>query len=355
MTTDSNRIRLLVLFGGRSAEHDVSVMSATNVMAALDPVKYDAVPVFITRDGRWLQSSFTDGALARPEAAAELILIPGGNGRLVALAADGTVSQLPPVDALFPVLHGNPGEDGSVQGHAKVAGVALVGCGIAGSANALDKDLTKRLLKHAGIPVARSVTIYQASPPAFDTLTDELGTPIFIKPAHEGSSVGVSKVTSAADYATALSAGFAHDSKLLAEEFIKAREIEFAVLEAPDGSLFVSRPGEIAPAQHSGFYTYDAKYIDADGAAIIVPAQLPPDVEDRLRAMAAGAFRAAGCDGMARVDFFVTEDFTMLINELNTIPGFTNISMYPKAMQASGVSYPELIDRLVAHGLARGA
>lgn len=353
MTTDSTRIRLLVLFGGKSAEHDVSVMSATNVMAALDPKKYDAVPVFISRDGRWHLSSFANGVLDRSGNGDEVMLAPGGNGRLLAMTADGISRELAPVDAMFPVLHGLPGEDGSVQGYADVAGVALIGCGIAGSANALDKDLTKRLLSQAGIPNARSVTIHPGAAPAFDELAATLGTPIFIKPARQGSSVGVSKVTGAADYDAALATGFAHDRKLIAEEFIKAREIECAVLEAPDGSLFVSRPGEIAPAEHSGFYTYDAKYIDADGAAIIVPAELPKDVEARLQAMAADAFRAVGCDGMARVDFFVTADMTMMINELNTIPGFTNISMYPKAMAASGVDYPELIERLIIHGLSR--
>ncbi len=355
MNADSPRVRLLVLFGGRSAEHDVSIMSATNVMAALDPAKYDAVPVFISRDGRWRLSSFVDGALDCSAKGDEILLVAGGNGRLLVLPGDGPAREIDPVDAMFPVLHGLPGEDGSVQGLADVAGLALIGCGIAGSANALDKDLAKRLLSQAGIPNARSVTIHAGAAPDFKDLAATLGTPIFIKPARQGSSVGVSKVTDAAGYQAALATGFAHDKKLVAEEFIKAREIECAVLEAPDGSLFVSRPGEIAPAEHSGFYTYDAKYVDADGAALIVPAQLPTDVETRLRTMAAEAFRAVGCDGMARVDFFVSADMTMLINELNTIPGFTNISMYPKAMEASGVSYPDLIDRLVAHGLARAA
>jgi D-alanine-D-alanine ligase len=169
----------------------------------------------------------------------------------------------------------------------------------------------------------------------------------------QGSSVGVSKIADEPEYQAALAEGFKHDSKLLAEEFIRGREIECAVLEDAEGGLFVSRPGEIVPAESHGFYTYNAKYIDADGAALIVPAELPREVEDDIRAMAAKAFRAVGCDGMARVDFFVTGETRILINELNTIPGFTDISMYPKAMAASGVTYPELIDRLVAHGLAR--
>nr|WP_255607707.1 D-alanine--D-alanine ligase family protein [Ancylobacter sp. Lp-2] len=346
-------MRIAVLFGGRSAEHDVSVMSGTNVMRALDPEKYDAVPVFITRDGRWLASRFEDGELERPAVGTEICLVPGGQGRLVALPAGGTPHELPAIDLIFPVLHGLPGEDGSVQGLAEVAGVALVGCGILGSATALDKDIAKKLYIGAGLATARSVTIHPGAEPSFAELSATLGLPIFIKPARQGSSVGVSKVTSEADYAAALVEGFRHDRKLLAEEFIAGREIELSVLEQPDGELFVSRPGEIRPAESHGFYSYDAKYIDADGAAIIVPAQLPAEVEAQLQEMAAGAFRALGCDGMARADFFVTQDMRILVNELNTIPGFTNISMYPKAMAASGVGYPELIDRLVAHGLAR--
>ncbi len=350
--TKTERLRIAVLFGGRSSEHEVSVMSATNVMAALNPAKYDAVPVYITREGRWLASSFTDGALARPDSGTELCLTAGGQGRLLAIDA-GAARDLPPVDIVFPVLHGLNGEDGSVQGLAQAARVPLVGCGILGSAVALDKDMAKQLLLQAGVPVARSLTVVPGSVPTFAEVKATLGLPVFVKPARHGSSVGVSKVSDEAGYAAALDLGFRHDDKLLVEEFVKGREIELAVLEEPEGELFVSRPGEIAPAESHGFYSYDAKYVDADGAKIIVPAQLPAEVEERLKALAAQAFRATGCDAMARVDFFVMEDSGIRLNELNTIPGFTNISMYPKAMAASGIDYPTLIDRLVAHGLAR--
>jgi D-alanine-D-alanine ligase len=353
MTGNSDRLRIAVLFGGRSAEHDVSVLSATNVMNALDPQKYDAVPVFVSREGQWMLSAFEGGELSKPVNGTQLCLIPGGKGRLLALPEGAAAYEFPPIDILFPVLHGLHGEDGAVQGLAEVARVPLVGCGILGSANALDKDIAKRLFNEAGIPAARSVTIYQDDAPAFAELEQALGLPIFIKPARQGSSVGVSKVSTPADYAAALSEGFRHDSKLLAEEFIKGREIECAVLEAPDGSLFVSTTGEIVPAESHGFYSYDAKYIDEDGAALRVPAQMPPDVEDEIRAFAIKAFRALGCDGMARADFFLTAEGRILVNELNTIPGFTDISMYSKVMGASGVSYPDVIDRLVEHGLAR--
>lgn len=353
MTTSSNRLRIAVLFGGRSAEHDVSVLSATNVMRALEPAKYDAVPVFITREGQWLLSSFQDGLLAKPTNGTEVCLVPGGQGRMVAIPANGVPHELPAIGMLFPVLHGLHGEDGSVQGLAEVAGVPLAGCGILGSATALDKDIAKRLLKAAGLPVARSVTIHEGAAPSLAALEDELGLPLFIKPARQGSSVGVRKVSASQEFGAALAEGFRHDKKLLAEEFVQGREIECSVLEDTEGGLFVSRPGEIVPAERHGFYSYDAKYIDEDGAVLQVPAQLPEEIEAGIRAAAAKAFRALGCDGMARVDFFVMPDMRFLINELNTIPGFTDISMYSKAMAASGVSYPEIIDRLVAHGLAR--
>ncbi|TIU30132.1 MAG: D-alanine--D-alanine ligase, partial [Mesorhizobium sp.] len=253
------------------------------------------------------------------------------------------------------VLHGLHGEDGSVQGLAEVARVPFAGCGILGSATALDKEIAKRLLKEAGLPTARSVTLLPGVAPAFADLQRELGLPLFIKPARQGSSVGVSKVATERDYEAALAEGLKHDSKLLAEEFINGREIECSVLEDANGGLFVSRPGEIVPAESHGFYSYDAKYIDENGAALKVPAELPPEIEGKIREIAAKAFRAVGCDGMARVDFFVTADMRYVVNELNTIPGFTDISMYAKAMAASGVSYAEVIDRLVAHGMARAA
>lgn len=355
MSNASTRLRIAVLFGGRSAEHDVSVLSATNVMKALKPEKYDAVPILVTRDGQWLLSSFENGEFAKPESGTEAFLVPGGRGRMIAIGTDGRITETGKIDILFPVLHGLYGEDGSVQGLAEVARVPLAGCGILGSATALDKVIAKRLLRAAGLPVARSVTISEDVAPDLAALESELGLPLFIKPARQGSSVGVSKVSGSQEFMPALAAGFRHDRILLAEEFISGREIEFSVLEDTAGGLFVSRPGEIVPAESHGFYSYNAKYIDENGATLKVPADLPPEVEAEMREMAAKAFRALGCDGMARVDFFLTADRKFCVNEVNTIPGFTNISMYSKAMAASGVSYSEIIDRLVAHGLARAS
>jgi D-alanine-D-alanine ligase len=197
------------------------------------------------------------------------------------------------------------------------------------------------------------MTIQPNNVPTFSELDDSLGLPVFVKPARQGSSVGVSKVETSADYGAAVTNGFLHDDVLLAEESIEGREIECSVLEKVNGDLFVSRPGEIVTAEHHGFYSYEAKYIDADGATIRVPAQLPEIVGHSMRQLADRAFRALGCDGMARVDFFVTSDFRLLVNEVNTIPGFTDISMYAKAMAASGISYPEVLDRLIDHGLQR--
>ena len=355
MGNRSTDLRIAVLFGGRSAEHDVSVLSATNVMNALAPARYDAIPIFVTRKGQWLLSRFEDGILEQPSNGTEISFVPGGHGRAIAIPLDGDPYEFKKIDIIFPVLHGLHGEDGAVQGLAEVACVPLAGCGILGSANALDKDIAKRLFNDAGVPAARSITIYQGAVPGFDELAHALGLPLFIKPARQGSSVGVSKVSTSAGYETALSEGFRHDSKLLAEEFIQGREVECAVLEDEPGVLFVSRTGEIVPAATHGFYTYNAKYIDREGAALKVPADIPREVEDEIRAVASRAFRALGCDGMARADFFITSDMRILVNELNTIPGFTDISMYSKVMAASGISYSEIIDRLVSHGLARAA
>ncbi|WP_378947525.1 D-alanine--D-alanine ligase family protein [Mesorhizobium sp. ANAO-SY3R2] len=352
----ASKLRIAVLFGGRSAEHDVSIMSASNVVKAIDPAKYEIVPIGIARDGRWLLAELgPEGALPAgvPERGSEVSLLPGGKGRLVALPEDGVPHELPRIDVLFPVLHGPFGEDGTVQGLAEVADVPYVGCGVLGSANAMDKDVAKRLMKEAGLPVARAVTVHAGERPSFAAVEAALGLPVFVKPARQGSSVGVSKAETAEQLETALAGAFRHDRKVLIEEFVAGREVEFAVLEQPDGTLFVSVPGEIAPAASHGFYTYEAKYIDADGAALRIPAELPEQATKTLQEIASKAFLSLGCEAMARVDFFVRADGSALVNEVNTIPGFTNISMYPKTMAASGVAYPDLVGRLIEHAVAR--
>ncbi|AMJ61240.1 D-alanine--D-alanine ligase family protein [Bosea sp. PAMC 26642] len=351
----TDRLRVAVLLGGQSAEHEVSLLSAGNVVRAIDKAKYEVVPILISRSGEWRLLELQNGVLPEPipEVGSEICLLPGGRGRLLSLPKGGKPEELAAVDVLFPVLHGLNGEDGSVQGLAAVAGVPLAGCGILGSATAIDKDIAKRLLREAGLLVARSITVRRGETPSFEEVSEALGLPLFVKPVRQGSSVGVSKATTADEFQAALAEGFKFDQKVLVEEFIQGREIECSVLEQAGAETIVSVPGEIMPAASHGFYTYEAKYLDADGAEISIPADLPDDVAERIRGLALQAFHALGCDGMARVDFFVRPDMSAVVNEINTIPGFTDISMYPKALAASGIAYPDLIDRVIQHGLAR--
>lgn len=353
----TKKTRIAVLFGGRSAEHDVSILSAANVVKAADRSRYEIVPIAIDRQGRWWLVDLDNGELPRavPTGGVEVALVPGGGGRLFAMSADGLTFDLPAVDLVFPVLHGPFGEDGSVQGYAEVANVAYVGCGVFASAAAMDKDFAKRLLRDAGLAVAHGVTLKRDEAVSFDGIVSTLGLPFFVKPVRQGSSVGVGKVRDASSFAACLEEAFRHDDKVLAEEFVEAREIECAVLEDADGRLTVSLPGEIIPAARHGFYTYEAKYIDADGAIVRAPADVPADVGASAKLIAEAAFRALGCEGMARVDFFLRPDMSLVLNEVNTIPGFTDISMYAKALAAGGISYSEVIDVLIAHALKRHA
>jgi D-alanine-D-alanine ligase len=353
----AERLRVGLLFGGRSAEHDVSVMSARNVFRALDPARYDTVPIGVTRAGAWLLTSLVDGAFpaAVPESGPGVALVPAGAGRLAIMSeTHGAAPDLSrAVDVVFPVLHGPFGEDGTVQGAAEIAGVPYVGSGVLGSAAAMDKDVAKRLMRDGGLPIPRFLSFAQGDAPAFEAVVVELGRPVFVKPARLGSSVGISKAGTGEEFTQAIAEAFRHDRKILVEEYVRGREIECGVLEGEDGSLIASPPGEIAPSNRHGFYTYEAKYLDEDGAVIKVPADLSPEVSDKVRTLSIEAFRALGCEGLARVDFFLREDGKLMVNEVNTLPGFTNISMYPKVMEALGISYAELVDRLIRHALAR--
>jgi D-alanine-D-alanine ligase len=353
----AERLRVALLFGGRSAEHDVSVLSARNVFRALDPARYDTIPIGITRSGVWRLCLLEGGAfpVAVPESGPRVALVPGGAGRLAILSeTDGAAPDLSrSVDVVFPVLHGPFGEDGTVQGAAEIAGAPYVGSGVLGSAAAMDKDIAKRLMRDSGLPIARFLSFTQGEAPAFEAVVAELGRPVFVKPARLGSSVGISKAGTREEFAEATTEAFRHDRKILVEEFVRGREIECGVLEGDDGSLTASLPGEIVPSNRHDFYTYEAKYLDEQGAAIKVPADLPPEVSDKVQKLSIEAFRALGCEGLARIDFFLREDGKLIINEVNTLPGFTNISMYPKVMDAIGISYSELVDRLIRHALTR--
>jgi D-alanine-D-alanine ligase len=352
------KLRVALVFGGRSAEHDVSVMSAANVFRALDPSRYDVVPIAVARSGAWMLCRLVEGRFPTqvPTNGLLLTLLPGGGGRLVLASSDDDAVESPaPIDVIFPVLHGPFGEDGSVQGLAELAGVPYVGANVFASAAAMDKDAAKRLLRDAGLPIARFRAVTEAVVPSFTELVAELGRPLFVKPARLGSSVGVGKVDTEEEFGSALREAFRHDRKVIVEECMRGREVECGVLEDADGTLTTSLPGEIVPTNRHAFYTYEAKYLDEDGATLKVPADLPKGVVQRVQDVALQAFRALGCEAMARVDFFLRPDMSIVVNEVNTIPGFTNISMYPLAFKASGVPYPELVDRLIRHALARAS
>ena len=349
--------RVGILFGGKSVEHEVSLQSARNVYEAVDRAKFDVVLIGIDKAGQWhVCEAAWLGAAASPSAelaagtAGEaLALVPGETER--ALVGADSHRGLPQLDVVFPVLHGTYGEDGTVQGLLKLANVPFVGAGVLGSAVGMDKDVAKRLLRDAGIPVARSVTLTErtAAAATFEALAAKFGAPFFVKPANSGSSVGVSKVRDAAGWAAARTAALRYDRKLLVEEFIQGREIEVAVLGNDDPQASVA--GEIVP-QHD-FYSYEAKYLDENGAQLRIPAGLTPAISERVRQLAVAAFQVLECAGMARVDFFVGADGRAYVSEINTIPGFTKISMYPKLWEASGVPYPQLIERLLDLAIER--
>lgn len=345
------KIRVGIVFGGRSAEHEVSLQSAKNVLEALDRSKYEPVLIGIDKSGRWYLSGQSDWLLHADDP--ERIRL-NTNSRKVAimplpddnhLIGIGDQLQLGPLDVVFPVLHGPYGEDGAMQGLLKLAGIACVGAGVLGSAVGMDKDVMKRLLRDAGIPIARfrSYRSAQCARADWHKLNAELGLPLFVKPANLGSSVGISKVRTEQEFALAVASALQYDTKIVVEETIHGREIECSVLgnEEPITSL----PGEILPNQE--FYSYSAKYIDEHGAVLEVPAKLTPNEIAKVQALAAQAFEVLCCRGMARVDMFLQADGQLILNEINTIPGFTRISMYPQLWKASGIGYRQLIDRLI--------
>lgn len=355
----SGKLRVGVLFGGKSAEHEVSLQSAKNVIEALDRRKYEVVLIGIDKSGRWYLNDESRYLLhsddpkriqlhASPD---ELALVPGEQERqVVKMAASQDIGAL---DAVFPVLHGPFGEDGTIQGLLKLANIPFVGAGVLGSAVGMDKDVMKRLLRDAGVPVAAFRVLHrrQREQTSFDALAQALGVPFFIKPANLGSSVGIHKVKSENQFQAALADAFQYDHKVIVETSIRGREIEVSVLGNDDP--IASLPGEVVPAHE--FYSYDAKYIDEHGAALHIPADVPPHLVKAVQALAIEAFQVLCCEGMARVDLFLTPDEKLYVNEINTIPGFTKISMYPKLWQASGISYSELLDKLIQLAIERHA
>jgi len=355
-----SKIRVGILFGGKSAEHEVSLQSAKNIFEAIDRDKYDVVLIGIDKSGQWHLNDaerFLLGAdnpklIKLSDSAENLALIPGEKSdQLIKLKQQQSIGK---IDVVFPILHGPFGEDGTIQGLLKLANVPFVGASVLGSAVGMDKDVMKRLLRDAGIAIAKFITVNDVTRDQynFEKTAEILGTPFFVKPANLGSSVGISRVADEKEFQQAVSEAFLYDTKVLFEENIFGREIECSVL----GNLnpIASLPGEITTdsGKHK-FYSYEAKYIDEKGALLQIPANLPNDLIEEIQELAVKTYTVLNCEGMARIDFFLKKNNELVVNELNSIPGFTKISMYPKLWEASGISYTELIDKLLQLALER--
>ena len=350
-----SKLRVAILYGGRSAEHEVSVVSARSVMAAIDRSKYDVVPIAITKAGRWMLPEKTPEQLEAPKGSlpgtgeqgtgVTLMREPGG-AELKPL--EGNAADLGTIDVVFPVLHGPYGEDGTVQGMLELAGVAYVGAGVLASALGMDKEMQKQLFTSRGLPVVPYVHFHaedwqRSAESVLELAADEVGLPCFTKPARLGSSIGVSRCATPDRLREGIALALEHDDKILVEKAITGRELECAVLgnDEPEASIV----GEIVA--HHDFYDFEAKYIE-EGSELLIPAPVPDNVSEEIRRLAVDVFRAIDCAGMARVDFFYEEARGgIYVNEINTIPGFTPISMYPKLWEATGIPYAKLIDRLI--------
>jgi D-alanine-D-alanine ligase len=361
-----NKTRVAVVFGGRSSEHAISCVSAGSVLSYLDQERYEVVPVGITTHGAWVLGTadprelvIADRALPAVDAAGTALALPGDptRGGLVILDPDRAGEVFSRIDVVFPVLHGPFGEDGTIQGLLEMAGVPYVGAGVLASAAGMDKEFTKKLLAADGLPIGDLVVLR----PGVATLTaeqrDRLGLPVFVKPARAGSSVGITRVTDWSALDRAIAVAREHDPKVLVEAAVPGREVEVGVLEYPDGRVLASVPAEIRIVGDGGvspeFYDFEAKYLD-DVCEFDIPAKLDDEVTERVRELAVAAFRALDGQGLARVDFFVGPTGELTVNEVNTMPGFTPISMYPRAWAVTGVDYPTLLTTLVETALARG-
>lgn len=375
------RLRVAVLYGGRSGEHEISLISAASVLRNLDPERFEAVPIAIDKDGRWHagDAATIDRAAKSLPVFRELppVLLPplpsAGEGATLVPYGERAVPALPPgtlqaVDVVFPVMHGTTGEDGTIQGFLELTELPYVGCGVLASALGMDKEVAKRLCAAAGVPIVPYLALRAGAwdPTTLpDLVKERLGYPCFVKPAGSGSSVGVHKVKSAAALVAAVEDAFRFDRKVLIEQAVGglggAREIEVAVLESPEpgAAPLCSIPGEINPRHE--FYSYEAKYLDENGATLSIPAELSAEEQREAQRWAAAAFRVLECEGLARVDFFLERAGRdggpprLYFNEVNTLPGFTSISMYPKMWEASGIAYRELLSRLIELALRRHA
>lgn len=343
------RIKVAVIFGGRSAEHKVSLRSARNIVNALDDNKYEPVLIGIDNDGQWYYHGEAmkllyadDPSKIEMEVAPSVVLSQNANQHSILSQQGEVVNSL---DVIFPVLHGTYGEDGAIQGFAKLANLPCVGPGILGSAVGMDKDIMKRLLRDAGIGIAKFVTVRASNPTqySYQELQATLGNTLFVKPANMGSSVGISKVTTAAEYEDAIPLALKFDTKVIVEEQIIGREIECSVLGNQHPK--VSIPGEIIPVD--GFYSYERKYLDEHGAALEIPAKLTDEQTKKIQQVALDTYVCLELEGMSRVDVFLRDNDDVIVNEVNTLPGFTEISMYPSLWEQSGISMQELVDELI--------
>lgn len=342
----TKKLKVAVIFGGQSAEHEVSIQSAKNIVSALDREKYKPILIYIDKSGQWflndspkklLESSITDN----PKSLTNLKNKP--------IPFASTDSET--IDVVFPVLHGTYGEDGTMQGMLKLMNLPFVGCGVLASAVGMDKDVMKRLLKEAKIPVAKFLVFKNTDREklTYQNIKSKLGSVFFVKPANAGSSIGISKVKNAKDFEQAINEAFKYDNKIIIEEFIKGKEIEVSVLgnDHPIASI----PGEIIPTHE--FYSYEAKYLDENGAILKIPADRPKSLVKKIQKLAIKTYQTLCCESLSRVDMFLTNSGKIYINEINTLPGFTQISMYPKLWEISGISYPELLDKLIQLAIER--
>ena len=351
------KVKVAIFFGGRSAEHEISLLSAVNVIKAMNKSKYEIVPIGIDEDGNFLAYDVTKNFILNSDEPKKICLARGGKpvtfgfGRSRELIGIKNKKLKIKIDAAFPVLHGTYGEDGTIQGLLKIVDVPFVGAGVLSSAVCMDKDVAKRLLLIAGLPVAEFLTFDVSNKEEinFEKISKKLGLPFFIKPANAGSSVGVSKIKNKQSLARLVRKAFQYDNKVLFERTIIGKEIECSVFG--NEQAVASLPGRVLPKRE--FYSYEAKYLDDDGAVFEIPAKLPLSVVKMIRQTAIKAYQALGCEGMARVDGFLTKENKFVINELNTIPGFTAISMYPKLWAVSGVKYSKLIDKLIQLAIQR--
>lgn len=351
----NKKINVAILFGGKSAEHEVSLQSAKNVFEAIDKEKYNPILIGIDKEGKWLSNGGSQFLLQTDSPKFVNLnqhndltfLAPQSCGKMSDLTGTGNNVS---IDVAFPILHGPRGEDGTVQGLLKLANIPFVGASVLGSAIGMDKDIMKRLLRDANIPIGKFIVLKAENQiPGYEDIKEKIGTPFFIKPANMGSSVGVNKIHNNFEYLEAVRIAFDYDLKIIIEEYIKGREIECSVLG--NNKPIASVPGEIIPNHE--FYSYEAKYINEKGANLEIPAKISNKTAMQIQSLATKTFQTLSCEGLARVDFFLKENGDILVNEINTIPGFTKISMYPKLWEASGISYTDLIDKLIQLAIER--